>query len=550
MPPSPNLSETAAPLDADRRVVCHCAGVSAGQIRRCAAEQPGITPREVCEQLGCAMQCGSCQPAVMEALGEQAWWPALARSTPISTGRTQAEAERAIYRVQLQLEHAGEAAYPLARPGQHVVLRMAVPGGELQRSFTLVSQAAHGGALQLAVRRVPGGGFTPALLDPDAPVALQVSAPAGAGFVVGDGRAAVFFAGGIGITPAISLFMALPPGSQGLLHWSIAQPGDAVLAEERLAIAQRHPGLPIELHDASRHGFLSAREVQRLAARHPGARFHLCGPPPYLQALQAALLDAGVPARDLHIEQFVVPDAPAEGRSPRRLSFRWKSYLAGLLLAGSAGVLVSQTPERSRPHGPPNVGHETLQCIHCHDPAAGSTRQVLQAKTHHHLGLRERGAVFGQEPVSNPTCLACHANFDDRHAPSRFLEPRFDQARADTGAHQCISCHREHQGVRIAAPQAAFCMSCHSDMKLSPDPATPSHAQLVREKRWDSCLQCHDYHGNHRWKAPLRLEEGIPLQRLHDYFRHAPSPYGETVVKAQEPAATAAADRPASGADR
>ena len=49
------------------------------------------------------------------------------------------------------------------------------------------------------------------------------------------------------------------------------------------------------------------------------------------------------------------------------------------------------------------------------------------------LGLRESSAAFGKQPVSNSTCLQCHANFDDRHAPSRFLEPRFEQARAELG---------------------------------------------------------------------------------------------------------------------
>ena len=39
---TPITNPAAAPLNTDQRVVCHCAGVSAGQIRRCAADQPGI----------------------------------------------------------------------------------------------------------------------------------------------------------------------------------------------------------------------------------------------------------------------------------------------------------------------------------------------------------------------------------------------------------------------------------------------------------------------------------------------------------------------------
>jgi len=142
--------------------------------------------------------------------------------------------------------------------------------------------------------------------------------------------------------------------------------------------------------------------------------------------------------------------------------------------------------------------------------------------------------VLGMQPVTNATCIQCHARPDDPHAPHRFLEPRFEQARADTGAHLCASCHREHSQARVTAPVATYCVSCHADLKVRDDRTSPTHAQLLLQKRWDSCLQCHDYHGNHGWKAPLRLRDGASLQLLQRYMKDGPSPFGDTRVKAHQ----------------
>ena len=120
------------------------------------------------------------------------------------------------------------------------------------------------------------------------------------------------------------------------------------------------------------------------------------------------------------------------------------------------------------------------------------------------------------------------------HAPHRFLEPRFEQARADTGAQLCASCHREHSQARVTAPSAGYCVSCHADLKVRDDRSSPTHAQLLLQKRWDTCLQCHDYHGNHGWKAPLRLRDGASLEVLQRYLKDGPSPFGETRVKARQ----------------
>jgi hypothetical protein len=148
--------------------------------------------------------------------------------------------------------------------------------------------------------------------------------------------------------------------------------------------------------------------------------------------------------------------------------------------------------------------------------------------------VRQTGAEFGMQAVTSATCVQCHANSDDRHPPHRFLEPRFEKARAETGAQVCVSCHREHSGARVTIPAATYCVSCHQDLKVKNDKTSPTHEFLVQGKRWDTCMQCHDYHGNHKFAAPRRLQDAASIEALQKYLKNGPSPYGPTVIKARE----------------
>ena len=186
-------------------------------------------------------------------------------------------------------------------------------------------------------------------------------------------------------------------------------------------------------------------------------------------------------------------------------------------------------PERNAlvAKGPMNTGHEGLACQECHASVKGSAAQQLSANVYHWLGLRESTIGFGSQDVGNAVCLDCHERPDDRHPVSRFLEPRFAEARKHIAAHMCIACHAEHQGVRVTQPTIGFCVNCHRDTALEDDPISPTHAELVREESWNTCLQCHDFHGNHLWATPLNLDEGASAAHIWEYFYGGPSPYGE-----------------------
>ncbi|KAG1658096.1 hypothetical protein GQR58_023141 [Nymphon striatum] len=146
--------------------------------------------------------------------------------------------------------------------------------------------------------------------------------------------------------------------------------------------------------------------------------------------------------------------------------------------------------------GPLNTGHEALACNECHEEADGSIRQQIQANLNYLLGAREKHVAFNYESPTNTDCLACHQRENDNHPIYRFNEPRFREAREALSPQHCVSCHQEHKGVRVtSAPDN--CKHCHEELIVKEDPLDVSHQQLVDEKRWDTCLQCHDFHGGH-----------------------------------------------------
>lgn len=188
-----------------------------------------------------------------------------------------------------------------------------------------------------------------------------------------------------------------------------------------------------------------------------------------------------------------------------------------------------------RAPGPMNSGHGDVACESCHREAPGSTRQQLQTVARHWLGRDAKPVDVGFRAVGNAECESCHVRPDDRHPVYRFLEPRFAEARAAIHPEQCTSCHREHAGVRVTVADGTYCRQCHGDLAVKSDPLDVPHRDLVQTQRWDSCLGCHDFHGNHGMTSPTRIVDAIPPAAIRTYLRGGASPYPPPIVRARTP---------------
>lgn len=204
----------------------------------------------------------------------------------------------------------------------------------------------------------------------------------------------------------------------------------------------------------------------------------------------------------------------------------WGIFVGLLLGCLGLSILLWSGQDRIYAKGAANPGHENLECSACHRPATGNTRQQVQAEVQHFLGFRKSSPDFGNKKVDNEACLDCHSRPNDRHPVFRFGEPRFAEARAAIDPMNCNSCHLEHTGKRVTVGMITYCQYCHQDTRINNDPITIPHTTLIANKQWNTCLGCHDFHGNHVMpQTETDLSRVIPEEEIWAYFNGGASPY-------------------------
>lgn len=173
-----------------------------------------------------------------------------------------------------------------------------------------------------------------------------------------------------------------------------------------------------------------------------------------------------------------------------------------------------------------NTGHENLKCEDCHFEAEGNLRQQVQHNVKTFLKVHEHKTYIdvGHKRVANTACLSCHQRPNDRHPVSRFKEIRFAEQRKELGIHECRACHSEHSGTRMSILPSNYCRSCHENTEIKDDPLDIKHQDLFRDGKWNTCLQCHDFHGNHIYEVPQKMKDTIPLLEVQNYLK------GEKVI--------------------
>lgn len=176
--------------------------------------------------------------------------------------------------------------------------------------------------------------------------------------------------------------------------------------------------------------------------------------------------------------------------------------------------------------GPMNTGHKDLKCFACHADASGNLAQQIQSNISYTIGAREESVDFGTKDVTIDNCLQCHDRPNDRHPVYRFSEPRFKEAIEQINATTCITCHTEHKKERVSVATVNYCMNCHQTLEVENDPLDISHKDLILNKKWSTCIQCHDFHGNHKYKVPEKLADTIPIKKIKEYFKGGKDPFG------------------------
>lgn len=201
--------------------------------------------------------------------------------------------------------------------GQFCTFRVTVGEEELHRSYSMSTAPALGQPLAVTVKRVPDGRVSGWLHEEVSPGAvLEVSPPTGV-FCLDDGeRPVVAFGGGSGITPIMSIVQtALAGTGRSVRLLDANRDRESIIFRDQLdELAASHPdrfALRHHLDDAS--GFLDAEAVRDFLGDDTDVDVFICGPTPFMDLVEVAVLGAGVDPARINIERFLNDPAPANG---------------------------------------------------------------------------------------------------------------------------------------------------------------------------------------------------------------------------------------------
>lgn len=197
------------------------------------------------------------------------------------------------------------------RAGQFVTLFVRVGDVTLKRCYSLASAPGVDAEHKVTVKRVEGGRVSTVLVgslrEGDF---LEVEPPAGR-FVLSEGHAPVaLFGGGSGITPLISIMKAaLADASRTVTLFYANRDASSVIFQRELdeLAAKYGPRVSIRHWLDDRDGVVSPDAI---VPGPEGAHHYLCGPGPFMDAVEARLARLGVPSSHLHVERFVSPPDP------------------------------------------------------------------------------------------------------------------------------------------------------------------------------------------------------------------------------------------------
>ena len=243
---------------------------------------------------------------------------------------------------QVSAEAAGSVAVALSvpdalldsfdfQPGQYLTLRSKIDGVDVRRSYSICCTHSHlkkKHELVVGIRPMEGGVFSNwAATQLKAGDTLAVMPPDGR-FVSKRPRALhrVGFAAGSGITPILSIMASSledQPDAKFTLVYGNRSMASVMFNEALQDLKDRFSGRLTLIHILSRQaqeadllqGRIDGDKVRALiAALLPVASMDevfICGPEAMIEATEKALLDAGVPAKQVHTERFTSPTLEA-----------------------------------------------------------------------------------------------------------------------------------------------------------------------------------------------------------------------------------------------
>ncbi len=158
--------------------------------------------------------------------------------------------------------------------------------------------------LRVVVKAV--GDYTRAMANLEPGAGVRVEGPYGSfSYLTVNNPRQVWIAGGIGLTPFLSMARSLTPGDHEIDFYYCMEDGhQGYFLDELYDIADRVPRLRVAPIRRDRLGFVSASDIAGLTPGLSDKDILICGPPAMIDVLEHQFIELGVPRRRIHFEKF------------------------------------------------------------------------------------------------------------------------------------------------------------------------------------------------------------------------------------------------------
>ncbi|HRY63142.1 MAG TPA: ferric reductase-like transmembrane domain-containing protein [Patescibacteria group bacterium] len=187
------------------------------------------------------------------------------------------------------------------QPGQFAFFSFIAPGLSREyHPFSFTSSPAEE-LLKIIVKAL--GDFTVTLSDK-----LKVGSPVFIegpfGRFVSHGQKQIWLAGGIGVTPFISMAQNIPTTTEVDFFYSAISETDLLWREELISLSSAQKNFHFFPHFSSTAGHLTAEMIKSKSQNFIAKEIFICGPPPMMRSLKKQFINLGVSSHNIHTEEF------------------------------------------------------------------------------------------------------------------------------------------------------------------------------------------------------------------------------------------------------
>jgi predicted ferric reductase len=200
------------------------------------------------------------------------------------------------------------------QPGQFMFLKLLRPGrASEEHPFTIASSPAGEPPLEATIKE--SGGYTDTIGETRAGDEALIEGPYGRfSFRYRDAESVLFIAGGVGITPILSMLRALRDSGDvrpAVLLWANRTEADIGFRNELASLPAHMAAVHVLSQPDDGWNGPTGLIAEQIIQEHAGhvlatASVYLCGPPPMMVSVSRALRELGVPRPRIITERFAL----------------------------------------------------------------------------------------------------------------------------------------------------------------------------------------------------------------------------------------------------